>query len=189
MVTITDVRGPCQCGCGLLAPIASRTFNSRGIVKGQPVRFCVGHGGKPRGRRTTGYLQRHRPMNQRGSKSRIMKLHVFIVEQVLGRSLPDGAAVHHVDGNTLNNEHANLVVCENHAYHMMLHTRTRIVKAGGNPNTDHICSTCKLVKPREAFAARHSRAIGIQSTCRVCSAIFNKIHDANRRARRRNARV
>ena len=34
----------CECGCGLPAPIASRTRASKGHVKGQPLRFRQGHG-------------------------------------------------------------------------------------------------------------------------------------------------
>jgi hypothetical protein len=34
---------PCECGCGLPAPIASRTRRSRGAVKGEPLRYVYGH--------------------------------------------------------------------------------------------------------------------------------------------------
>src|SRR5208337_2500375 len=33
----------CECGCGGLAPIATRTVKSRGHVKGQPIRFIHSH--------------------------------------------------------------------------------------------------------------------------------------------------
>jgi hypothetical protein len=35
--------GMCRCGCGSVAPTASRTYKARGIVKGQPFKFCCGH--------------------------------------------------------------------------------------------------------------------------------------------------
>lgn len=35
--------GKCQCGCGLQAPIARRSNSMLGHVRGQPVRFLVGH--------------------------------------------------------------------------------------------------------------------------------------------------
>lgn len=38
----------CECGCGLPAPIAKRTNKKLGHVKGQPVRFIVGHHNKVR---------------------------------------------------------------------------------------------------------------------------------------------
>lgn len=33
----------CECGCGLPAPIATKTQTSKGYVKGQPHRFILGH--------------------------------------------------------------------------------------------------------------------------------------------------
>lgn len=33
----------CECGCGSPAPIAKRTTTSKGHVKGEPVRFIMGH--------------------------------------------------------------------------------------------------------------------------------------------------
>ncbi len=40
----TDIpSGLCQCGCGNPTPIATVTYRKRGWVKGQPIRFLVGH--------------------------------------------------------------------------------------------------------------------------------------------------
>lgn len=39
----------CECGCGGVPPIAKKTHLPRGYVKGQQVRFVVGHGGTRRG--------------------------------------------------------------------------------------------------------------------------------------------
>lgn len=33
----------CECGCGEPAPIAERNWHTKGIVKGQPLRFVCGH--------------------------------------------------------------------------------------------------------------------------------------------------
>jgi hypothetical protein len=68
--------------------------------------------------------------------------HRVVVEQVLGRPLPYDAEVHHIDNNGLNNCHDNLVVCQDCAYHQLLHRRTRALKACGNPNWRK-CSYCK----------------------------------------------
>jgi hypothetical protein len=35
--------GCCHCGCGGLAPVASKTVRSHGAIKGQPQRFIKGH--------------------------------------------------------------------------------------------------------------------------------------------------
>lgn len=52
-------------------------------------------------------------------------LNRYLAELALGKNLPKGACVHHVDGNPLNNESSNLVICPSHAYHMLLHKRLR----------------------------------------------------------------
>jgi hypothetical protein len=37
--------GLCECGCGNSTRIAPRNHAGKGWVKGQPLRFCMGHGG------------------------------------------------------------------------------------------------------------------------------------------------
>lgn len=129
-----DLTGPfCACGCG---SAITRTYRrTRGENhRGQPHKF-LRHHAKARPSKSP-YL--HRAI---GGKRK--KAHVAIVEAVLGRSLPKGAQVHHVDGNGMNNAHSNLVVCQDQTYHHLLHARQRIVAAGGNPDTHRVCWGCK----------------------------------------------
>ena len=60
--------------------------------------------------------------------------HKVIAEKVLGRPLPKDAEIHHADGNGLNNQHSNLVICPDHAYHALLHRRQKALDACGNAN-------------------------------------------------------
>lgn len=60
--------------------------------------------------------------------------HRIVAEQALGKPLPDGAVIHHVDGNALNNASTNLVICQSQAYHLLLHQRQNALDACGNPN-------------------------------------------------------
>jgi len=59
--------------------------------------------------------------------------HILIAEKALGKPLPPKARVHHVDCNERNNEKRNLVICENHSYHQLLHLRTEALRRGALP--------------------------------------------------------
>ena len=52
------------------------------------------------------------------------RLHVLRAEKALGHPLPKGAVVHHVDGD-VGNPNARLVICQDQAYHLLLHRRAR----------------------------------------------------------------
>ena len=67
--------------------------------------------------------------------------HVVVAENVLGKPLPSGAIVHHVDGNMRNNSNDNLVICPDRAYHNMLHARQRALDATGDANKRK-CTIC-----------------------------------------------
>lgn len=70
--------------------------------------------------------------------TRARKLHIVLAEKALGRKLPDKAVVHHANGGF----DGPLVICENTAYHGLLHVRTRAFKATGDPNKRK-CTYCK----------------------------------------------
>lgn len=69
--------------------------------------------------------------------------HVLIAERALGRRMPKGCEVHHVDENPSNNIPVNLVICPSGAYHKLLHARTRAYDACGNANWRR-CWICKV---------------------------------------------
>jgi len=80
--------------------------------------------------------------NQRKIKGSFVKEHRLIVERILGYKLPNSAPIHHVNGNRNDNRHENLVVCQDHKYHMLLHVRTEALEKSGNANYRK-CQFCK----------------------------------------------
>lgn len=101
--------------------------------------------------------------------------HILIAERALGRYLLEGAEVHHADENKRNNTNRNLVICQDKAYHKLLHVRARVVRAGGNPDTQRICSMCHAVLPMTAFNRASSNiGSGTQKACRECMRTYNR---------------
>lgn len=98
----------------------------------------VGRTRKPNG---SGYLKTN---GYRGVTKNYKYLyeHILIAERALGRDLPIGAEVHHVDGVRHHNSNENLVICPDHAYHRLLHQRQDALTACGNAHWRK-CNYCK----------------------------------------------
>lgn len=69
-------------------------------------------------------------------------VHVMVAESVLGRKLPSRAVVHHVNGDRLDNRPANLVICNDAAYHRIIHRRLNALNACGHAHWRK-CWICK----------------------------------------------
>lgn len=77
--------------------------------------------------------------------------HIRIVETAIGHPLAFGVQIHHVDGNPSNNSPSNLVVCQDAAYHMLLHLRTNAISLGF-PANYRKCRFCKQYDAPENLA-------------------------------------
>ena len=106
----------CECGCGKPTPIANRNRKSKGQIKGEPLRFINGHN-----------KSRELNPNWRGGKTANRK--------TFNGLIPAGAEVHH---HTIE----QLVVCQNHSYHMLLHQRQQAFNSCGHANWRK-CVYCK----------------------------------------------
>lgn len=115
--------------------------------------------------RTDGYT-----MHESGGRAVLE--HVQVAERALGKSLPKGVQIHHVDEDRSNNAPDNLVICEDAAYHQLLHRRRRALKACGHADWRkcHICQqydhpehlrfypSSGLVRHIECYRAKYGRA-------------------------------
>lgn len=62
--------------------------------------------------------------------------HIWIAERALGKKLPPGAVVHHMNEDKTDNfTPLNLIICPDQAYHMLLHKRMRDYEARQKDST------------------------------------------------------
>jgi len=106
--------------------------------------------------------------------------HVVVAEKALGKYLPEGAQVHHVDGDRHNNSPSNLVICQDQKYHHLLHHRAEVIKAGGNPKIEKLCCHYKALLKKDMFALNKGKFDGLSGTCKPCNnnTRMNKFREA-----------
>lgn len=68
-------------------------------------------------------------------------LHIQAAEKAIGKQLPKGAEVHHINGDPSDNRNENLVICQDHKYHSLLHMREEALAVTGNANL-RLCKIC-----------------------------------------------
>ena len=76
----------------------------------------------------SGYVLIHNPGHHRTHSHGYVLEHILVAEKALGKPLPPGARIHHVNSVRDDNRPCNLVVCQSDAYHKMLHARIRRIK-------------------------------------------------------------
>lgn len=113
-----------------------------------------------------GYVAVHRPGHPRAKSNGYVLEHLLIAERALGRPVPARYEVHHVNENPADNRPSNLVICEDKAYHKLLHRRRDALRACGNPNWVR-CVVCRCWGPPEGmYSARASGSGSFHRDCR-----------------------
>lgn len=93
----------------------------------------------------------------------------WIARAALGRSLPAGSIVHHVNSNNQDNRPQNLVLLQDVREHTELHRKMRVRAAGGDPWMDRWCGTCQSTLPISAFGkCRFRGTLFFAGMCRSC---------------------
>jgi hypothetical protein len=77
----------------------------------------------------------------------------LVAERAYGGYLPRGVSIHHVDGDSTNNANNNLVICQDEAYHRLLHRRARALAACGHASWRK-CTYCKEYDDESNLAIR-----------------------------------
>jgi hypothetical protein len=132
-------KGYCQCGCGGKTKVIKQNNTRYGWIKGELFKFIHGHNqrgleGHSRGkfgdqspnwkggrRIEGGYVVVYNPSHGRADAYGRVREHIVVAEEMNGGPLQKGAIVHHIDGNKLNNNPANLMICRDRAHHCYLH--------------------------------------------------------------------
>lgn len=125
---------------------------------------------RPKGGRavpsTTLQYVRARAMGHNRATNGYVLEHILVAERALGKPLPRHAEVHHRDENKQNNDPGNLIICENAAYHRLIHLRTRLYRQSVSGLKR--CSVCKNEKPFSEFHKSRRHVDGLGWWCRSC---------------------
>lgn len=145
--------GLCMCGCGERTSDANGGDRRRGNVGGKPVKYIRGHvqgllSVGDRRQRVHGYIAVYDPGHPNANSQGFVYEHVAVASRALGKAIPQGAQVHHVNGDKADNRPENLVICEDQGYHTLLHVRARALEACGNPDW-RMCYLCGEWSPVE----------------------------------------
>jgi len=160
--------GYCNCGCGRKTWISDKTDNAAGRVKGEPVKFCRGHkspgyrgelhaswkGGKVKHIR--GYCCVQAPDHPKNNHGYVLE-HVLVMEQAIGGFLPDGAIVHHKNGNKKDNRIENLQLFENIAEHLHAHAVENTFKVCGHSDWRKCWMCKKYDDPENMYISKNGK--------------------------------
>jgi hypothetical protein len=164
----------CECGCGEDAGLAKYTMKTRGYMRGQPLRYIRGHMlGK--GRKSPawksgvshdkrGYIRILKPDHPHADNHGYVYEHVLVASNVLGKPLPPGTDIHHVNEVKHDNRPDNLVICEDTAYHQLLHSRRRAFLACGYA-TWRKCIYCNQWDRPERLAKQQGHRVRYHQAC------------------------
>lgn len=105
------------------------------------------------------------------------RIHIAVMENMIGRKLHKGEVVHHEDENKRNSDPSNLKLFASHSEHRKYHDRKSKIAQGIDPDIEKRCYRCKQIKPFSAFTKTVNRK-GQKvpaSACKPCAVIAAQI--------------
>ena len=116
------------------------------------------------------YVVLHKPEHPNSNTQGKVREHVYKASRALGKPLPKGSHVHHVDNNPKNNINSNLVICSG-GYHRLIHARTTALDLTGDANKMK-CVYCKTYDDPENMYVRTNQ---YQAWHRECSNKYKRV--------------
>ena len=121
----------CQCGCGIQID-SSKVFAWGHNRKGKRNKMILYGRDNPNWKGGKGYISTDGYHVRSVNNGIRIIIHREIVEKVLGKPLQLNSVIHHFDENRENNRNNNLIVCQDQAYHLLLHKRMLALQASGH---------------------------------------------------------
>lgn len=122
-------------------------------------------------RSSHGYILTLQPGHPNANRQGRVYEHVLIASRVIGKPLPPGAQVHHVNEQHDDNRNRNLVVCQDNSYHKLIERRGQAYRATGH--ADWLwCTLCGTYgDPAKMWVSRRFRSVAHH---RVCHARYQR---------------
>jgi len=93
-----------------------------------------------------GYWATYMPEHPRATHNGDVRVHILVAEKALGKPLPHGVYIHHWE-KMLDN--SKIVICQDRAYHHLLHQRTEALDVTGHANWRKCCWCSKFSDPND----------------------------------------
>lgn len=173
----------CECGCGKVVK-KNRKFISGHNMVGETGVLCRNwHGGI---KKSGGYIKIYRPDHINADKCGYVYEHNLIIEKAIGKPIPLSAEPHHINGCRNDNKNNNLVLCQNHQYHQMLHQRQRALETCGHANWLK-CWICKKYDSPDSLIIKKKSTGGNTQYHHECNKEY-QARWARENRRKKNAR-
>ena len=117
----------------------------------------------------------YREISQNGR--RVLE-HVAVVEKALGKPLPKGAVIHHINEDKTDNRPENLLVCPDRKYHNLIHLRMEALAATGSPDSRKCVHCQQWDKPENLYK---TTGYALSMYHKKCKSEYNAAYQASRR--------